>query len=199
MLKLPRKAEREYIVTSRIHAIYVAALPTEQTMVATSRDLLHSLLALRKRYSGLHITAAFWVRDRQEARLLAREAYHGFLGDDLLPLDAVAAQHRIEDAAQRLSVMLTDHEAVLQRAQAAVAFVESQIEQAQASGGLRWFNDAYRLWRLEAKAHGRGMSYAEARARLRRKIFERISGNSEQLTAAEVFPVLSNIDHSVFG
>jgi hypothetical protein len=70
--------------------------------------------------------------------------------------------------------MLTDHATIMERVSAAVAYVEDKIEQAQAAGELRWFNQAYQAWRLEAKAQGRVMTYAEARARLRRAIYRQI-------------------------
>jgi hypothetical protein len=74
-----------------------------------------------------------------------------------------------------MGIALTEHDTVLLRARSAVAFIEERIAQAQAAGELSWFNSAYRAWRLEAKQQGRGMSYAEARARLRH-----FSANSHQ-------------------
>ena len=56
-LRLPRGAEREYLAIYGIVAIYVAALPSGRALVSFSRDLLHSLLALR-RGSAARISAA---------------------------------------------------------------------------------------------------------------------------------------------
>jgi len=98
-LKLPRAAEREYIATSGIVAVYVAALPAGPAYVGISRDLLHSLRALRRRWSALQITAAFWVQAKSEARLICREVncrlaqgQHG-----LLVANAKTAQRKVEN------------------------------------------------------------------------------------------------------
>lgn len=63
-LKLPLGAEREYIAASNIHAVYVAALETGPSLVATSRDLLHSLIAIRRRWMGAIISCAYWMQQR---------------------------------------------------------------------------------------------------------------------------------------
>ncbi len=55
VLQLPRAAEREYLAIYGIAAVYVAAVPSGHALVGCSRDLLHSLLALRRKYSGTHI------------------------------------------------------------------------------------------------------------------------------------------------
>lgn len=85
-LQLPRGAEREYIATSGIVAVYVAALPAGPAYVGISRDLLHSLRALRRRWPALQITAAGWVQAKSDARLICRavnsrlgQGQHGLL------------------------------------------------------------------------------------------------------------------------
>jgi hypothetical protein len=195
-LKLPRAAEREYLAIYGIVAIYVAALPSGNALVSFSRDLLHSLLALRRRYSGAHITCAYWVKDKAEARLIVRQ-----VNADLVFLDATAktAQRCIENVAAHMNIPITEHSLVLSRARTAVAFIEDRIAEAQASGELSWFNSAYRAWRLEAKQIGRGMSYTEARARLRQNIFRQILTNEVQINPTQIFPPLPGIDFSVSG
>ena len=98
-----------------------------------------------------------------------------------------------------MGITLTEHSVVLMRTREAVAFIEDRIAQAQADGELSWFNSAYRAWRLEAKQHGRGMSYAEARARLRQNIFRQILTNDGQVASSAVFPPLPGIDFPVPG
>jgi hypothetical protein len=119
-LKLPRSAERAYITTYGIVAIYVAALPSGPTLVRTSRDLLMSLLAIRRRWDGAIITAAFWMQDKREARLLCREVNAGFAhgSEGLLVANARDAQRRIENVAAHMGIMLTDNDIVLLRARA---------------------------------------------------------------------------------
>jgi hypothetical protein len=196
VLKLPRKAEREYLAIYGIVAVYVASLPDGTARVGLTRDLLHTLLALRRTCHGLHIACAFWVKDKAEARLIARQ-----VNDDLAFVEATpkVAERRIENVAAHMGIALTEHSVVMMRTREAVAFIEDRIDQAQAAGELSWFNSAYREWRLEAKRRGRGMSYAEARARLRQNIFRQILTNDGQLASDAVFPPLQGIDFRVSG
>jgi hypothetical protein len=200
-LKLPRAAEREYLAVYGIVAIYVAALPSGPAFVSFSRDLLHSLLTLRRRWEGLQITCAYWVKDRTEARLICRDVNYslGRSDEGLLVATARTAQRRVENVAAHMGIALTEHDTVLMRARNAVAFIEERIAQAQAAGELQWFNSAYREWRLEAKQCGRGMSYAEARARLRQNIFRQVLTNEVQINPKQIFPPLPGIDFSVPG
>jgi hypothetical protein len=188
VLKLPRGPEREFIVIYGIVAIYVATLPSGNSLVGLSRDLLHSVLAIRRRFHGGHISCAYWVKDKTEARLIVRQ-----VNADLafLQADAKTSQRRIENVAAHMGIALTDNETVLMRARSAVGYVEQQIAQAQAAGELSWFNQAYRAWRLEAKQHGRSMSYAQARARLRRNLFRDILYHP---VTNELFPPLQTLN-----
>jgi hypothetical protein len=71
--------------------------------------------------------------------------------------------------ARALEIPITPHDIVLLRAGAAVARIESALRQAQANGGLSFFNAEYKRRRLEARAQGRRfMRYDEAMARLRK-------------------------------
>jgi len=107
-------------------------------------------------------------------------------------MNARTLQARIEIAGDRMNLALTDHETIMTRVRMAVEYVESKIAEAQAAGELRWFNRAFREWRLEANARGRTMSYAEARARLRRAIYRQIlfSEFCGIASMAAVFPTL---------
>ncbi len=200
-LKLPRGAEREYLAIYGIVAVYVAALPAGPTRVGISHDLLHSLLGLRRRWMGTVITCAYWVKDETEARLIMREVdnslAHG--NEGLLVANAKDAQRKVENVAAHMGIALTEHDVVLARARSAVAYIEQRIAQAQAAGELSWFNSAYRAWRLEAKQFGRGMSYAEARARLRKNLFRQILTSEGQTGSIQIFPPLPGIDFPVLG
>ena len=168
---LPRGAEREYLTAYGVVAIYVAKMPTGNAMAGTSRDLLQSLISIRRRHTGAAVVAAYWAKDADDAELVRAEALQA---SDGVLMTARALQARIDLAAARANVLLTDHATIMERVSAAVAYVEGKIAEAQAAGELRWFNQAYRAWRLEAKAQGRVMTYAEARARLRRAIYRQI-------------------------
>jgi len=117
----------------------------------------------------------------------------------LLVANAKDAQRKVENVAAHMGIALTEHATVLSRARTAVAYIEQRIKQAQATGELSWFNSAYRAWRLEAKQVGRGMSYAEARARLRKNLFRQILSNEVQPGPNQIFPPLPGIDFSVSG
>jgi hypothetical protein len=192
-LRLPRGAEREYIAAANVQAVYVAALPSGPAFVSISRDLLHSLIALRRRWNGIRITSAHWLEGKTEARLICREVNASLPRgpSGLLVATAKTAQRRVENVAARMNVTLTDHADLMLRAQAAVAFIEGKIEQQHACGELAWFNQAYREWRIAAKSVGRTMSYAEARARLRRRMFRDVLMSTEYVPVPNsLFPPL---------
>ena len=186
---LPRGAEREYLTVYGVVAVYVVELPTGKTMLGTSRDLLQSLQAIRRRHIGAAIVAAYWAKDLVEAQRICQEAMRDSEG---VLMNARTVQARIETAGDRMNVALTDHDLIMQRVRMAVEYVEGKIAEAQAAGELRWFNRAFREWRLEANARGRTMSYAEARARLRRAIYRQIlfSEFCGIASMAAVFPTL---------
>ena len=186
---LPRRAEREYLTVYGVVAVYVVELPTGETMLGTSRDLLQSLQAIRRRHTGAAIIAAYWAKDLVEAQRVCQEAMRDSEG---VLMNARTVRARIETAGDRMNLSLTDHETIMQRARMAVEYVEGKIVEAQAAGELRWFNRAFREWRLKANAQGRTMSYAEARARLRRAIYRQIlfSEFSRIGSMAAVFPTL---------
>lgn len=197
-LRLPRGAEREYLALYGIVAVYVAAIPSGPTLVGSTRDLLRSLIGHRRRFVGAQITCAYWLGDEREAELIVREVRASFAqgSEGLLVANAKTAQRRIENTAAHMGIPLTDHDTVMIRCRAAVEFIEDKIEQAYAEGGLRWFNQAFREWRIEAKAYGRSMSYAEARARLRRLLFrEVLSGQFHGVSNVQrpqIFPPLQH-------
>jgi hypothetical protein len=75
----------------------------------------------------------------------------------------------IEAAARKAGVELADHATVLARAEAAVAKINTRLDQAQRTGVLSEFNAEFRRRRLAAFEKGKGfMSYREARSRLQR-------------------------------
>ena len=186
---LPRGAEREYLTVYGVVAVYVAKLLTGDAIVGTSRDLMQSLLSIRRRHAGAVIVAAYWAKDLVEAQRVCQEAMRGSEG---VRMTALTVQARIELAAVRLNLALTDHETIMTRVRMAVEYVEGKIAEAQDAGDLRWFNQAFRAWRLKANAQGRTMSYAEARARLRRAIYRQIlfSEFCGVASMAAVFPQL---------
>ena len=176
-LEIPRGALREYLIVFGVAAVYVATAPSGRPCeVGVTRDLERKLEAIRARWDrSIDITLAYWVRDRESAKRIARQASARLAHDRAGHLDVTAASAgaAIRDEAAECRVMLTDHDAAMARVHAAVDHVADVIATAQANGGLKWFNRAYRDWRIEARAAGLGMSYAEACARLRRALVMR--------------------------
>jgi hypothetical protein len=186
---LPRGAERDYLAAYGLVAIYVATLPTGGILVGTSRDLLQSLLAIRRTHANAAIVSAHWVQNAHKAWLIRSYIARDSEGVLMTPR---TVQARIEAAGARMHIALTDHDTIMERVRMAVEYVEAKIAEAQAAGELRWFNSAFRKWRLEANARGRTMSYAEARARLRRALYRQIlfAESCEITPLPAVFPPL---------
>jgi hypothetical protein len=169
---LPKGAEREYLTVNGIVAVYIAELRDGEFALGVSHDLYQSLVAIRRQqYRYAAIVGAYWVKSDAEAALLCDEA---LAGGHSKPTRAMVA-NRIEAAAERLNIAVIEHQALLTRVREAVEYVESKLAEAQGNGQLQFFNRAYRQWRLQAKAYGRSMTYAEARARLRRSLYRQLA------------------------
>ncbi len=166
-MHLPTGDERVYIAAYGIAAVYVAARPDGRAIIRCSRDLLLSDLAIKRRWSrAAHITFACWVEERDDAVRIVRA-----VNDDRTSLVSVRhAQRRIEQAAERLGIDLTEHQVVLERAADAVKIINAKIDEFQETGDLKWFNRAYRRWRIEAAKHGITLPYGLALTRLRRRM-----------------------------
>lgn len=180
---LPKSGEREYLTVNGIVAIYVTENEKGEAQVGATRDLHQSLLAVRRRDRYAAIVAAYWLKGEADAALICAAV----LEDTGSKMTAITFTNRIEVAAERMNISITDHQTIMQRVRSAVEYVDERLVEAQAGGKLRFFNRAYRQWRLEAKAHGRTMSYAEARARLRRSLYRQIAAGEP---CEIVFPAL---------
>jgi hypothetical protein len=118
--------------------------------------------------------AAWWCGAKQ-ARLVAKEAQRN--------------GGNIPAAGATLATPLTTHDAVLERATAAVARIEAGLRSAQGRGALAFFNSEYRRRRLAAAAAGKGfMTYRTALARLRGVIAGSIAAGG-RIETALVFQV----------
>jgi hypothetical protein len=168
---LPKGAAREYLTANDIVAIYVVEIPEEAVMVGVSRDLYQTLIAVRRHHKYAAIVAAYWLKGEADAQLICDAALDG----EASKVTPAMMANRIEAAAESLNIAVTDHQTILLKVRAAVQYVEERLAEAQEAGQLRFFNRAYRQWRLEAKAHGRSMTYAEARARLRYSLYRQIA------------------------
>jgi hypothetical protein len=189
MLQIPHGAEREYLMILGIAAIYGVSVPVGGGFIGVSRDLNLSWQSLKRRFPGADIVFCRWVKDRSTAEVLRREA------STMLPTGAstVVMRFAIENAAEQLGIVLTEHEVVMQRVRTTVAEIEHAIEHASRNGELQWFNSAFRAWRLQAKSVGRVMTYSEARARLRRAVLCSKLHTVDAALAPAIFPTLPNV------
>jgi hypothetical protein len=200
-VQIPRGPVREYLIAFGVAAVYVATLPTgEPCIVGVTRDLEKTRFAIRRSWHwAVDITLAFWVRDRASAKRIAR-AVNADLAHHILPgrlaVTAERAGRAIRAEAAGRGITLTDHDTAMARVHASVDRVAAMLDEAQANGGLKWFNRGYREWREAARANGLGMSYAEAKARLRRALVVRAAKGGEIAFApnllAEILPPINN-------
>jgi hypothetical protein len=110
--------------------------------------------------------------------------------DDVRAVLAVARRNggNIILAAQACGVALTDHHRMIQRARAAVARLDAQIEQAQRAGLMRYLNIEYQQRRRQARAQGRTfVPYAAVRSRFKRAVIDVAAGGSPTGIVRRVF------------
>jgi hypothetical protein len=174
-LELPDAGVQRYLRRFNIGAVYiVAGTAGFPCIIGSGTDLATELAAAQKLWpKDLVLAAAWWCFDLRTAQQVVtfalasdlRQAKHDGTRFAVTVSQATVA---ITAAAGRLHFRLTDHAAVLARAKAAGAELESKLTAAQDAGQLREFNQEYQRRRLAAKTIGRRfISYQEARARLR--------------------------------
>jgi hypothetical protein len=191
-MDLPAGPVQEYITIAGIAAVYVASSSSGACRIDVTRDPKRTQTMLRKQDHDLTIVGAFWVDDAKTATKIANRISKPSWGASLTEAEATA---QITATAAEMKVHLTEHAAVIQRVESAVAHVKMTLEQARKNGGLKWFNRAFHDFRLRAKTCGHPpMTYAQARARLRRAVVQRVlSGKHSEFGAEillQVFPEL---------
>lgn len=101
---------------------------------------------------------------------------------------AVRSGEAVPAAAARLGIAITDHATVKARASQAVARIEAALAQAEAGGGLKFFNSEYRRRRQAARERGQGFpTYNQVRAKLGRAIAGVAAGSLDRSLVAAVF------------
>ncbi len=153
MIAVPNKDELVFLSSFGASAISLASVPIRRSLVACG-------LAHRRRSA---ITDIWWAHGQAEAEVVVDRA-----GPDL-DASPEAAREAIITAARQLGVVLTDNTAALTRTRAAIAHLDAQLAEAQRRGALKFFNSAYRDYRVKA-AGGRFMTYQAALGELRRII-----------------------------
>lgn len=172
-IEYPSKAERAYLTSLEIAAVYVGTYAGEHMAgVDTSRDLGRSAALQQEVWPTFQIVAAWWVPDRQIAEAIVKAVVKPlrFVEPDPGVSDAAHAIALIEDEARKRGVKLIEHATVLKRVKAGAARIKAAVNAANKAGELKWFNGAYR----EYRAGGGGLTYAAARGRLYRALARRI-------------------------
>ena len=195
--EIPHGAEREYLIIFGVAAVYIGTSSIgEPCIVGATRDLNLTLRGMQRKWLRWEISCAYWVKDRDIAEAIAAEVSGALPHDqeDRLAVRAETAARQIEAVARDWNILLTNHAAAMARVKSAVRHVQEVIDAANATGQLAWFNAAYRVWRLDAKKIGCGMSYAEARARLRKAVTKRLITldvlDCGETLLPDVFPLL---------
>lgn len=172
-MDIPQGAEREYIAVYGIAAIYVARRPDGRAIVRCARDLALADRALRRRWPGAYIGHVYWAPSHQEARRILRDVVED--RGSLTIIDR--ACKNIIKTADRLGIPLHDHTDVVVRAEEVVKFIDEKIALANRNGGMKWFNCAYKEWRVQAEAHGVSRSktmFKVALSYLRKRMYRNI-------------------------
>jgi hypothetical protein len=168
--EFPRKAERAHIKRLDVAAVFVAVVVANvgggdgrsvpHCIVKSSRDLEQSQ---QKGCPGMRIVAAFWVKDSAVADAIA--ATVGKLRDKDnrgLAADVEGVQAAIEVAATAQGVKLIPHVEFMRLVARDAAKVKTTVAAAHKSGELKWFNKAFREYRLR----GGAMLYGAAKNKL---------------------------------
>jgi hypothetical protein len=148
VIEPPSRAVRDYLAGFGLGCILVR--PTSEIQVASN-------------WGRAPIAAVLWVRDQKTAWQVVRAI------GEARPSSVEAAITEIRAAAARVDVVLSEHSVVVARAQAAIDQLGSKLSTANANGDLKFFNRAYRQYRLGCLQRGEGaMPYGTAMARLRK-------------------------------
>ena len=149
MIEPASRAVCDYLAQFGVVAIYI----TSTGILGVGRDLSRAA----------PIAAAWWVRDRRTAEQIIMA-----IGEEQ-PATIAQATAEVRVAADRLGVVLSEHSVVMARAKAAIDQLGAKLSTAQANGDLKFFNRAYRQYRLACQQRGEGaMPYGTARAKLRK-------------------------------
>jgi hypothetical protein len=128
------------------------------------------------------ISAAWWTQGRAAAEsvLVAIGEHH--------PGTLECATRAVLQAAARLGVVLGEHETVVARARAAIGKLDGKLAAAQQLGDLRFFNRAYKRYRLDClRRGGRPMPYGTAVAKLRKALAGAAAGAPITSLLGQVF------------
>ena len=168
MIEPPSRAVSDYLASFGLGGILVR--PTGEIQVVCSPVRMGPAAAL------------LWTRNWHSAHQVVQAI------GEAQPASFEAAVAEIRAAAARCDVILSEHAAVMGRAEAALARLDTKIELARRSGTLQFFNSEYRRRREAARAAGKGfMRYGTALAKLRQLLAGAAAGAPVSDVVARVF------------
>lgn len=199
-LEIPRGFIRDYIRVSKIVAIYIANPPIGKPCeIGVTTDLSKVRASLQRNWHfAVEIVAAYWLKDRRAALAIVDAVAHREAQGKgwRVKLNGEEARAVIEAIAKDQDVILTEHGAMMARVGRATKQIADALVQAQREGRLKWFNRAYKRYRL-AKLEPR-YSYAKAWLLMRRIVTRRVIAGAPDPFAPdmlrELFPNLHLVD-----
>jgi hypothetical protein len=178
MIDAPTRSERDYLAAFGAVAIYRAAMPAGSPVkIGVARGLSKRRTRVSTDARSPTLRSAFWVRDRRSAELIVRDVCRavshrdGWLNGSVDYVTAI-----ITDTAAKRGIVLTPHDRALARVTNATIHIYTVIEQANASGALKWFSEAYRAFRLNTD---QSLLYQQSRARIRTAMVRCIADGRE--------------------
>ncbi len=177
-LEIPTGTMREYLQAFGVAAIYIATPPGARPIrVGVTLDLGRTLYAIRDVWSPVvEISAAWWLKSMPQAvtlvDLVLAQLANERMDRGLLYVMGEHARTAITSIAFRQGIALNDHDAVMANVRSMVNRINREMEHALATGSLKWFNRAFKEYRLRGKDAngGRVMTYTEAWSRLRHAV-----------------------------
>ena len=183
-LELPAAAEIECLIArgvACIMLIYSAAKP-RFTSVRIVRNPAHALTTARREWNDARVAWIVWAHGDAEAKAVLARADIAPPGVHKLSPDVV--RERIECAADEIGIVLTDNSTVLAATRNQALAVSRFLEDQRENGGLHFFNERYRQYRLAAMAANHSfMSYNQALGLLRQWILR--AGPADALAMRE--------------
>jgi hypothetical protein len=183
-LEIPHGATKDYLLAFGVAAVYVATpMRGEPAAIGVARDLGRALAKLRERWQPMiFISYAVWTESVSRAEAIVSEVADVFGPSyaagprGCFELRGERLVGAIDAVVQRHGWTVTRHETALARVRAAVDQLDAELAQAKAAGRLKFFNGAYKAYRLAAEARGeKFMTYGEAFTRFRRHMVGQIA------------------------
>jgi hypothetical protein len=187
-IDLPSRSELDYTIAFDVAAIYVAcpADADQPCLIACAR---HATRSAAHHPKTPRIVFIAWTYGIVEAQATVDRVRSNFSNGS--PLQARTSGDMIKlirQAANKIGVQLTDHDHAMVRVRKNIAEFSKLLAKAEGEGDLRFFNAAYRSYRLAESAQGRKtISYPEARRRLTRALLEAKAKNTVPPDLREIF------------